>query len=383
MTVDTRKIGAMSVPEPILLSYFPVPSTLNGSWNKALEVYLEAVQAPITVACPTRDPAHVPSRNPAVRYLPLARHHRHFDCLLKRNRFHFLAKSICHHIETHEGVFRVSLFDNLGLLHALDTLARARHLRHRLEVVYFLHTFSYLLEPSQSSAFYRRMDTAVFLTRRSFDYEMQRTHEISCQVKILSNGVDETRFAPLPPELKTAKRRALGIPDDAVVFLWSSADRPKKGLDFLLSFWPRFSAGKKAVLLVVGATRTGALPANVRFIGPVPQGDIHAYYQLAEVYLFPTLCNEGQPLSILEAMACGLPVIAHPLGGIPEMFADGAGILLERSHDEEAWGTAMGALYSDQNARQRLGQNNRRLVEARYRMRDWLKAFDQIVRYDR
>lgn len=373
----------MPKSSPILLSYFPVPSTWNGSWNKSLEYYIEAADVPISICCPTSDPAFVPSKNRHISYLPLAWNHPLVSRILKRNRFHFLAQSVCHHVLKHDGIFTVSLFDNLGLLKALDSLGRRHGIRSRMHVTFFLHGYSYMLESAKTNALYKQMDTAVFLTRRSFDYEMQRTHEISCQVKILSNGVDETRFAPLPPEVKTAKRRALGIPDDAVVFLWSSADRPKKGLDFLLSFWPRFSAGKKAVLLVVGATRAGALPPNVRFIGPVPQGDIHAYYQLAEVYLFPTLCNEGQPLSILEAMACGLPVIAHPLGGIPEMFADGAGILLERSHDEGAWLAAMNALYDDQDARRQLGQNNRRLVETRYRMGDWLKAFDHIVRYDR
>lgn len=68
---------------------------------------------------------------------------------------------------------------------------------------------------------------------------------------------------------------------------------------------------------------------KVEYLGPKKQDELVEYYQKSEVLLYPST-GEGMPLTVLEAMSCGLPVIASKVGGIPDIIDDGEeGFLLE------------------------------------------------------
>lgn len=70
------------------------------------------------------------------------------------------------------------------------------------------------------------------------------------------------------------------------------------------------------------------IPRNVEFVGEIPKESVISQMLLADVLLFPTY-TEGFPNVILEAMACGLPIIATPVGAIPDMIEDSGGVLVE------------------------------------------------------
>jgi glycosyltransferase involved in cell wall biosynthesis len=71
------------------------------------------------------------------------------------------------------------------------------------------------------------------------------------------------------------------------------------------------------------------LSSAVKFLGKVSHDDIHLYYNIADVLVLPSKM-EGVPMVILEALACGTPVVASAVGGIPDLVRTGEnGMLLE------------------------------------------------------
>jgi alpha-1,3-rhamnosyl/mannosyltransferase len=103
------------------------------------------------------------------------------------------------------------------------------------------------------------------------------------------------------------------------------------------------------------AARAGAPEALVR-LGPVEEGQLRTLYRCASALVYPSM-YEGFGLPVLEAMACGTPVIASNAASIPEVLGD-AGLLLA-PHDIPAWTHAIGRIVNDEHERTRLGAAGR------------------------
>jgi glycosyltransferase involved in cell wall biosynthesis len=111
--------------------------------------------------------------------------------------------------------------------------------------------------------------------------------------------------------------------------------------------------------------RTAGIEGQVEFRGAVSDEEkINAYLEAA-IFLLPSY-GEGQPLSILEAMAAGLPVISTPVGSIAEVIEQETNGLLIPPGDRGALAAAMGRLASDTDLRQRMGQANRERARSRF-----------------
>ena len=106
---------------------------------------------------------------------------------------------------------------------------------------------------------------------------------------------------------------------------------------------------------------------QVRFLTSVPDADLPAIYNCAELYLGLSrpegLLSEGFGISISEASACGIPVIGAKAGGIPDAVRDGVTGVLVDSTDVQAVSAAVEALLRDRERGQRLGQGGRKAVE--------------------
>lgn len=113
-------------------------------------------------------------------------------------------------------------------------------------------------------------------------------------------------------------------------------------------------------------------PNNVQFCGEVSKQEVLNEMQRADVLLFPTY-TEGFPNVILEAMACGLPIISTPVGAIPEMLEQQGGILVEVG-DTEAFVAAIHTL-QDQERRYHMSLWNQEKVKQSYSTK---KATDMI-----
>ncbi|WP_458095338.1 glycosyltransferase family 4 protein [Roseomonas sp. WA12] len=175
------------------------------------------------------------------------------------------------------------------------------------------------------------------------------------KVTVLSNGVDLARFRPAPPD--PAHRAALGLQGRRVI-LAPTRLVPRKGVDRLIEAMLQVRARHPdAILLVAGdgpqraALERMAGPDDARFLGAVPAAEMPGLYALAEVVALPNRAEAGEsdgvPLVLLEAGACGRPVVAGQAGGTDEAIVDGVNGLLLDGRDPGAIADAVLRLLED------------------------------------
>jgi phosphatidylinositol alpha-1,6-mannosyltransferase len=123
---------------------------------------------------------------------------------------------------------------------------------------------------------------------------------------------------------------------------------------------------------------------RVRFLTEVPDRDLPALYNVADVYLGVSRLMEqrveGFGISIAEASACGIPVVAGRSGGIPEAVRDGETGFLVDAERPDAVAEAVGRLLDDRELRSRLGAAGRRAVETYY---NWDRVAGDLARIGR
>jgi glycosyltransferase involved in cell wall biosynthesis len=120
------------------------------------------------------------------------------------------------------------------------------------------------------------------------------------------------------------------------------------------------------------------LTGSVELLGEVP--DVRPYLAESDVFVLSSL-SEGMPLSALEAMAAGLPVVASAVGGLNEIVVEGeTGLLVAPARADEL-AAALARVDADEELRQRLGRAGRERAEARYSLSRW--SADHLELYRR
>ena len=187
------------------------------------------------------------------------------------------------------------------------------------------------------------------------------------RVRVIYNGLDRRRFQPLEAEARSELRGRLGVPDDTGIVLFVGSGFKRKGLAFLLQAFSNLS-DKTCLLWVVGkgnsapyqraAGRLGVAD-RVRFWGPTHE--TAPFYQAATVLALPTLYDPCSNV-VLEALACGLPVVTTAANGAAEFLAPGENgaiisqpdditglsesleMFLDQSRDPQIWQSATKAV---------------------------------------
>ena len=192
------------------------------------------------------------------------------------------------------------------------------------------------------------------------------------QVNVVHNGIET---GPLPgPAQRLRARMALGVSDDTFVFASVARLDPVKDFMSLLEAYAevRREVPKSRLVIIGDGSERVALKAraqredlagSVDFLGM--RSDVRALLPGADLYLNSSI-SEGVSITILEAMAAGVPVIATAVGGTPEVLAGGAaGILVPPRHPARLAQAAI-ALSSSAAARGRLAAIARRRVESSF-----------------
>jgi glycosyltransferase involved in cell wall biosynthesis len=196
-------------------------------------------------------------------------------------------------------------------------------------------------------------------------------------VNVIYNGID---VGPLPgADARTRMRQQLAVADDAIVVGTIARLDPVKDLGVLITAVSRCQARVPIMLMVVGdgsertpletLTRQLGAESYVRFLGH--REDARDVLAACDLYANSSI-SEGVSLTILEAMAAGLAVVATGVGGTPEVVDTSCGRLVP-SRDADSLSAALAELAAHRVLRGALGQAGRGRVETRF-------TLDRMVR---
>jgi len=192
------------------------------------------------------------------------------------------------------------------------------------------------------------------------------------------NGVDTGRYTPLLYNEKINAKTALGL-DNSAVFLFVGRLSPEKRIKEFLEVWAELFSEEavrpKARFLIVGrgpeegalrkAVEQLGLSGSVMLVGA--KDDLLPYYQAADVFILPSI-SEGLSNSMLEAMACGIAVLASRVGGAKDAIIPGvSGCLFDPLNKQELKACLRQHL-ADRGLSLRMGEQARKTAVEKYSM---------------
>lgn len=180
-------------------------------------------------------------------------------------------------------------------------------------------------------------------------------------ITVIHNGVNQKTYYPQ----KTFKKPEF-FQDEYKNILYVGSGRPRKNLDMLIRTLHRITRNNTKIKLIIAGqiseqdkkrldtvVEALKLRKSIIFAGPVNEEELPIFYTSADVFVFPSL-YEGFGLPVLEAMACGCPVITSNTSSLPEVIGD-AGIMVNPTNDIEL-GNAITDVLSDDDLRKNLAK---------------------------
>ncbi len=191
--------------------------------------------------------------------------------------------------------------------------------------------------------------------------------ELSRNIKTIYNGVDSELFTP-----KTKKGNA------NIRVLFSGNISTRKGAHWLGAIAEKLQKNV-TVYYTSGLRDSGILPPhkNLKPTGNIPYTDMPDLYRKMDMLLMPTV-REGFSLAVLEAMACGLPVVATDCSSLPEQIDHGYGGFLCPIGDIEAFAGRLNLLADSPQQRKEMGKFNRVKVEETFTLAAMLKNYRDL-----
>jgi len=241
----------------------------------------------------------------------------------------------------------------------------------------------------------RLFDRIVALSDTHAGYLAEREGVPKSRMVVINNGIDTDRFNPADREEKGGRiKREIEIGDDETVVTIVAALRPEKNhVMFIESAGRVMKREESARFLIVGEgeqreflekeTERRELRGRVTFLGS--REDIPDILSASDISV---LCShpvvETFPLTVLEAMACGLPVISTDVGSLSDIITDRRDGILIPAGDSEALAENIIELIRNLNLRDRLGKNARRKVELKFSRQEmannYLKMLGDLYR---
>ena len=209
-------------------------------------------------------------------------------------------------------------------------------------------------------------------------------------IELIAPGVDETHFAS-----GASNRVQFGLADDEFVMLFVGWMLPRKGLEFLILALknlvddPELKDSKFRLAIVASGpgrdriealARRAGVEDRVTFLGTFPYDEMPEVYRSADCFVLPSIATtewqEQFGMSLIEAMACGVPVVTTRSGAIPEIAGDAARLC--QANDFLSLYEALRELVLDESQRRELSKAGRARVEVKFRLNDYANGLKRV-----
>jgi glycosyltransferase involved in cell wall biosynthesis len=201
-------------------------------------------------------------------------------------------------------------------------------------------------------------------------------------IHCIPQGIDTDLYAPGD---RLEARALLGIPKEAqVVFISAIPNAPRKGLPYFMEALQYVKKRPRPLILVVGSR--GLFPREVtdhfpmREMGYVNSSELfHTCFVASDISVLPTLAD-NLPLTILDSLSSGIPVISFDVGGIPEVLQTGETGYLARYKDAKDLARGIDYLLEDDSRLKKMARQGRELMLARYTLDQQAKGYAALYR---
>lgn len=184
-------------------------------------------------------------------------------------------------------------------------------------------------------------DNIIVVSNETRKYVTSLSPKSSSKTVTIYNGINTKLFKPVANKKKL--RIQLGLPNDMIICFTVRRITFKNGIDILLDAAAQNK--DKSILFVIGGTGPDINSVqdylikhdlhNVKLLGLVSDKELPMYYAASDIFILPSRQGEGFPMVVLEALACGIPIIATKSGGHIEVIDEQNGILISPGNPAE------------------------------------------------
>ena len=232
-------------------------------------------------------------------------------------------------------------------------------------------------------------DAAVAVSAGVYRYTWSSAgHRYPPPMWIIPNWIDTEEFRPPSPLERGEIRDALGLQEQDLVLAFVGRHW-LKGAQVIERALAALPLGEKRVVLLSAGERrnerrTLAAGREVWNLGLLQPTQLRRIYHAADIGVVPSVSEETAPLAALEMMACGLPVIASRVGGLPELIEEGiTGQLVDLPNSVDSWVELTAELLADPEARSKMSQAAQTSVHRRFQperaLEDWTRVISAIM----
>ncbi|MFP4845642.1 glycosyltransferase family 4 protein [Winogradskyella sp. PE311] len=326
--------------EVILISELPLPFSKIASWTNMYNHLLNKDKHQFDyIICPE---VKTEAKNVSYAFLRKV-------SMVDRVKNKLPSKSIhVNYLEALEKIIKpnrkyiLQIVDNSGVVVPIHNYISEKYKREDFYIQYYFQGFAPIVSRKRGKQFLYAINEFFFLTHASYKEYLNFYDDCPFKVRVMNNAIDLNKFKRITEQQKNQFRNEIGLLEGDFVFMWCSQDRPKKGLHVVLDAFAKvYKTNKNAKLIIVGVNRE-INQEGVIVIGRVENHLLPKYYQMSDVYLFPSLWKEGFGIVLAEAMHCGCYIIASDQGGIKEVVGNGLyGTLIEYPNIVKYWVDAM------------------------------------------
>lgn len=189
--------------------------------------------------------------------------------------------------------------------------------------------------------------------------------KVNREIQVIYNGVDEKTFTPAPND---RPRKKLSV-------LFSGNLTERKGKQWIIPIANRLNKGIE-IIYTQGLRTKSRLPPHprLRCVGNIPHENMPELYRQADILLL-TSVREGLPMAVLEAMSCGIPIVATRCSSLPELVENGHNGFLCSLGDVDDFSEKINTLADSPLLRKKAGQLNRSRVEEHFKLEQMVSNY--------